>query len=168
MNLEELIRCHRELTLMMGYPAARHGIGAKYSYAIFMKDLNDVKPDTVTNLQQIKNIMAGRMKVPPTLQTACEDLLQRAISGETLPPTPGPMWSRNVPTKHVRRLAATMLDRWIVALEAKERRVARASQISVGRLNQLRNAEVPILPTELDRLAAAFGKSREDFLRGPE
>ena len=168
MTIEEVIRCHRELTLMMGFPESRHGKGPKYTYKIFMGDLNDVKPDTVINYQQMRNVMAGRMKVPPTLQTACDELLKRAIAGETRPPTPGPMWCRHVPTKHQRKLAATQLDRWIIALDAKESRVARASQISGGRLHKIRNAETAILPTELDRLAAAFGKTREEFLRGPE
>lgn len=168
MRIEEVIRCHHELTLMMGFPPSRHGKGPKYSSEIFMRDLNDVKPDTVVNHQQMRNIMAGRIKVPPTLQTACDELLQLAISGETHPPTPGPMWCRQVPTKRQRRQAAVQLDRWIIALDAKQIRVARASQISPGRLHKIRKAQTPILPTELERLAAAFGKTREEFLRGPE
>jgi len=168
MTLEEVIRCHHELVLMMGYPNVRHGKGPKYTYEIFVADMNAVIPGCVRNYQQMKDVMRGKTKPPAVWQIICDELLKLAIAGETHPPTPGPMWCRNVPTKQQRRLAATQLDRWIVALDAKPSRVARASQMSAARLHKIRNAETAILPTELERLAAAFGKTREEFLRGPE
>ena len=168
MTLEQLIRCHHELVLMMGYPNVKHGKGIKYTYQLFVADMNSVTARCVRNYQQMKDVMRGKTKPPEVWEAVCDELLKLAIAGETGPPTPGPMWCRQVPTKRERRQAAVQLDRWIIALDVMQSRVARASQISPGRLNKLRKAQTAILPTELERLAAAFGKTREEFLRGPE
>lgn len=169
MNLDELVRVQRELCLMMGFPDKRRGPGPKYSYSVFMADMNAAYPNCVRNLGQMEDVMRGKTQPPLVYETACDWLMKAAMAGETHPPTPGPMWTPNQPvlTKARRKLAATALDRWLLHTGNRLRRVGRASQIPPSRLHELRAALVPIAPTELERLAAVFGVDVEDFLAGP-
>ena len=169
MTLEELVAVNRELTLMMGFPTKRRGVGAKYSYEVFMTDMNTVFPNCVRNLGQMQDVMRGKTLPPMVYDTACDALMKAAVSGEVHPPTPGPMWAPSVPvlTKARRKAAAVALDRWLLHCGDRLRAVGRNAQITPARLSAIRTQQTAIGPTELERLAVAFGVDAEGFLAGP-
>ena len=98
MTIDQLIRAHRELSLMMGWKDARSGLDI-YSYQRFMNDLNTLWPHCVMNLQQVREVMVGDRPVPRYWEKPVNDLLELAVRGMKHPPSPGPFWHPTPPTK---------------------------------------------------------------------
>lgn len=166
MKVETLIRAHRELGLMMGYSDATRGV-THYTYAALMKDMNIVHPQIVCSIDQMKRAMAGQIEVPPYWAKVLDELVQLAVGSNRHPPTPGPFWHPISMSAKERRLAAVRLVEWQAAWGVFNTQVAEAAQITVTRISLIRHGRSAVLPTELDRLAAAFNTDRAGFLAGP-
>lgn len=165
-NIETLIRAHRELALMMGYSDATRGVQT-YTYQMFMDDLNTLHPHIVAGIDQMKKCMVGQAKVPFYWEKPLNELLELAVTGQRQPPRPGPFWHPTPLNKKERRLAAIRLVEWQAFSRSYNTTVAEASEVTPDRISRIRHGRTAILPTELDRIALAFGTDRAGFLRGP-
>ncbi|MCP4896873.1 MAG: helix-turn-helix transcriptional regulator [bacterium] len=167
MTIEQLVRAHRELALMMGY-RPQGPWQETYSYEKFTNDLNTMLPHCVRNHQQMKNAMAGRCEIPPHWEQPIDQLLELAVNAHTHPPTPGPHWHPQPMTHSVRALAARRLGDWLKASGMQQRQLAMASEMTRHRVSVVLQGSQPMLPTELDRIAAVFGTDRDGFLHVTE
>ena len=166
-TIDRLVRAHVHLAIMMGYRRATRGAEV-YTYALLMKDLNTVYPGTVGNVQQMTNVMTGRMRVPPFWGKPVNELLERAVIGRIDPPTPGPFWSPPPMTRAEWSIAGVRLHRWMVSQRMSCKGLAVLSEIPARRVSKLRSSEATILPTEVERFADVFGIDRSGFFSGPE
>lgn len=165
MTIEQLMRAHRELALMMGYQEGpRQNV---YSYQTFMDDLNTVHPGCVDTIYKMWDVMAGRNRVPNHWEKPVTELLELAMKGMTHPPAPGPFWHPQPTTSATRELAAKQLDRWLSQTGMHHATLADRAEIPVSRVSRIRTGKSPMLPTEIDRLAVAFDTDRKGFLAGP-
>jgi hypothetical protein len=165
-KVEALIRAHRELGLLMGYADTTRGTN-HYTYAMLQKDMNTVHPQIVRSLDQMKRAMLGQIEVPPYWAKVLDELLQLGVSGYRYPPTPGPFWHPQPLDLEKRRRAAVRLVEWQAFHYIYNKDLADAAQITRTRISQIRHGRSAILPTELDRIAAAFNTDVQGFLEGP-
>ena len=152
---------------MMGWKDARSGLDI-YSYQRLMNDMNTLYPYCVRNLQEMREVMVGRFPPPRYWEKPINELLELAVTGMRNPPSAGPFWHPVPITKVQRRRAADVLGAWMYRARMDNKTLAEAAEIMPSRVGKLRNALTPILPTELDRIAAVFATDRNGFLRGPE
>jgi len=151
---------------MMGFPDVTRGTQT-YTYAKFRDDMNTVHPNIVGSVSQMKKAMRGETGVPAYWAKVLDELLALAVAGHRYPPTPGPFWHPQPMDNKKRRLAAVRLVEWQAHKRVYNTTVAEAAQMTPGRVSLIRHGRSAILPTELDRLAAAFGTDVEKFLEGP-
>ncbi len=167
MSIDQLVRSHRELELMMGYQRQSQKVGASYTYVMFAHDLNLLHPCITRGEQQIKDAMSGRIEVPQYWNKVVNELLELGAAGMKHPPRPGPWWHPNPMSESERQRASAKLIDWQHATHRQNKDLAVVAQIHVNRISRIRHGRCYILPTELDRLAAAFDTDRAGFLRGP-
>lgn len=167
MTVEQLIRTHRELALMMGFTEATRGTET-YSYQILMNDMNTLHPHIVGSINQMKRAMVGQIVVPAYWEKILDELLSLAVNAQQHPPTPGPFWHPQPMNAKQRRLAALKLIEWQAYYRSANTEVAQVAEMSARRISLIRHGKVAILPTELDRLASAFGTDVGAFLQGPK
>ena len=166
-TIDHLVRAQVHLGIMMGYRQATRGADI-YTYALLMKDLNTVLPGSVRNVQQMTNVMTGRMEVPLFWGKLVDELLEQAVTGRIHPPTPGPFWSPPPMTRAEWSIAGARLHRWMVSQRMSCTGLAVLAEITARRISKLCASEATILPTEVERLADVFGTDRGGFFRGPE
>ena len=167
MTIDLLIRAHREVELMMGYQR-QNVAGMTYSYRMFAHDMNLLHPAIVRGEQQMWNVMCGRVILPQYWTKIVNELLELAAMGHKYPPRPGPFWHPNPMSEAERRHAADMLVRWQQSTQRHNKSVGLEAEIHPDRISRIRQGKTRILPTELDRIAAAFKTDRAGFLAGPQ
>ncbi len=151
---------------MMGYPDATRGADI-YTYTKLMNDMNTVHPHIVGSLSQMKKAMRGDTGVPKYWAKVLDELLGLAVAGHRHPPAPGPFWHPQPMDEKKRRLAAVRLVEWQAYKRVYNTTVAELAQMTPGRVSLIRHGRSAILPTELDRIATAFGTDVGKFLEGP-
>lgn len=166
MTIDMLIRAHREIELMMGYQR-QNVAGMSYSYRMFAHDMDLLHPAIVRGEQQMKDVMSGRVILPQYWTKVVNELLELAACGQKYPPRPGPFWHPNPMSEAERRNASDMLVRWQQRTKRLNNSVGLEAQIDPERISRIRHGKTRILPTELDRIAAAFKTDRTGFLQGP-
>ena len=167
MTIDHLVRAHREIELTMGYQRQPVTAGMSYTYRMFTFDLNLIHPAIVRNVQQMKDVMSGRVALPQYWERVVNELLELGARGMKYPPRPGPFWHPNPMSERERVLAGQMLVRWQYATQRYNKDLAVAAQIGPERISRIRHGHCYIMPTELDRLAACFNTDRAGFLQGP-
>lgn len=167
-SIEQLVRSHRELELMMGYQRQSQVRGATYTYKMFAFDMNLLHPAITRGEQQMKDAMSGRIEVPQDWAKVVNELLELGASGMKHPPRAGPWWHPSPMSEHERLRAAEMLVLWQHVTLTQNKVLARDAEIQENRISRIRCGRCYILPTELDRIAACFDTDRAGFLRGPD
>jgi hypothetical protein len=168
MTIDQLVRSHREIELMMGYQREHFTVGAGYTYVMLAHDMNLLHPAITHGEQQVKNAMSGRIEVPQYWGKVINDLLELAARGMKHPPRPGPFWHPNPMSESERVRAGEVLVNWQHATGRLNKELAAEAEIQENRISRIRHGRCFILPTEIDRIAACFDTDRAGFLKGPD
>ncbi len=137
---------------------------SSYTVERFAHDLETIHPQLLSGRPSIlQNVLWGKVRPKPWWDKPVMELLERAVTGRSRPPTPGPLWftDRHSQMRGPQGLAAISvhLSAWREDRGLTRQQLAERSGISEYRLNRMeaRATREALTSTEIEHLAEALG-----------